>query len=316
MERIVFLERDALKANVRRPEFPHEWQDYAQTAQEQVVERLRGATIAIMNKLSLGEAELAQLPALKFIAVAATGYNMIDLESCERRGITVSNVRGYAVHAVPEHALMLMLALRRNLLAYRADVRGGAWQQATQFCLMNHPIRDLHGVTLGIIGYGALGQAVEKLTYAFGMKILISEYKGAAQARGGRTPFAEVLRASDVITLHAPLVPETRQLIGAAEFEQMKPSAILINAARGGIVDETALIEALTAGRIAGAGIDVLEHEPPRDGNPLLDLDLPNLIVTPHNAWASDQAMQTLADQLVDNLEAFVRGEPINTVTS
>ncbi|MBA3247872.1 MAG: glycerate dehydrogenase, partial [Pyrinomonadaceae bacterium] len=171
-------------------------------------------------------------------------------------------------------------------------------------------------VTLGIIGYGALGQAVEKLTYAFGMKILISEYKGAAQARGGRTPFAEVLRASDVITLHAPLVPETRQLIGAAEFEQMKPSAILINAARGGIVDETALIEALTAGRIAGAGIDVLEHEPPRDGNPLLDLDLPNLIVTPHNAWASDQAMQTLADQLVDNLEAFVRGEPINTVTS
>jgi len=319
MEHIVFLDRDALKADVRRPRFAHEWREYARTAPEQIVERLRPATIAITNKASLGEEELAQLPALKLIAVAATGYNMIDIESCRRRGVAVANVRGYAVHAVPEHTLMLMLALRRNLLRYRADVRGGEWQRATQFCLFDHPIRDLRGATLGVIGYGALGQAVAKLARAFGMKVLISERHNARTARDGRTPFAEVLRASDVVTLHTPLTDETRHLIGAAELKMMKPEAVLINVARGGVVDERALAEAVQSGTIAGAGIDVLEREPPRldgGGSPLLDLDLPNLIVTPHNAWASDEAMQALADNLVDNLEAFVRGAPVNIVTS
>ncbi|MGH9944492.1 MAG: D-2-hydroxyacid dehydrogenase [Pyrinomonadaceae bacterium] len=315
MEHIVFLDRDALRADIRRPRFPHEWRDYAQTAPGEVVARLNGATIAITNKVPLGEQELAQLPALKFIAVSATGYNMIDLESCRRRGVTVSNVRGYARHSLPEHVLMLMLALSRNLPAYREDVRRGEWQRAAQFCLLDHPIRDLHGRTLGVVGYGALGRAVEQLARAFGMKVLISEHKGTRQIRPGRAAFEEVLRASDMITLHAPLTPETRHLVGAAELRLMKPTAILINTARGGVVDEVALVEALGQGRIAGAGVDVLEREPPREGNPLLSLDLPNLIVTPHNAWASEEAMQALADQLVDNLEAFVRGEPQNTVT-
>ena len=307
MERIVFLERSTLVADIRRPAFAHTWQDYAATRPEQVVERLRGATIAIINKLPLREPELAQLPELKLIAVAATGVDMIDLAACRQRNIAVTNVRGYAVHTLPEHVLMLMFALRRNLIGYRADVQAGAWQSAPQFCLHTRTINDLHASTLGVVGYGTLGRAVAQLARAIGMNVLIAERKGAKVVRAGRTPFAEVLRTSDIITLHAPLNEASRHLVGAAEFKQMKTSALLINCGRGGLVNETALIEALRAGEIAGAGIDVLSREPPRDGNALLELDLPNLIVTPHVAWASRQAMQTLADQLIDNIEAFVK---------
>jgi len=315
MERIVFLDRDTLRADVRPPAFAHEWREYGETSPAEVVERLKGASIAVVNKVRMGDGELAQLPALKLIAVAATGTDNIDLNSCRERGISVSNVRGYATHTLPEHVLMLMLALRRNLLSYERDVRAGAWQRAGQFCLLTHPIRDLHGATLGIIGYGALGRAVERLARAVGMRTLVAERKGAGAAREGRTPFAEVLRESDILTLHTPLNDETRNLIGAAELAMMQPTAVLINCARGGVVDENALIDALGAGVIAGAGVDVLDREPPREGHPLVELDLPNLIVTPHVAWASRQAMQTLADQLIDNIEAFVRGEGRNLVT-
>jgi len=315
MERIVFLERNTLRADVRPPGFAHEWRDYGETRPAEVVERLTGASIAVVNKVRIGEGELAQLPALKLIAVAATGTDNIDLKSCRERGVSVSNVRGYATHTLPEHVFMLILALRRNLSNYRRDLRSGAWQRAEQFCLIDHPIRDLHGSTLGIIGHGALGQSVERLARAFGMNTLVAEHKGADAPRAGRTPFAEVLSASDIITLHTPLNDETRNLVGAAELASMRPTAVLINCARGGVVDEIALIEALRAGVIAGAGVDVLSREPPREGNALLELDLPNLIVTPHVAWASLQAMQTLADQLIDNIEAFVRGEGRNLVT-
>ncbi|HEX8633241.1 MAG TPA: D-2-hydroxyacid dehydrogenase [Pyrinomonadaceae bacterium] len=315
MERIVFLDRNTLTADVRPPAFAHEWREYAQTRPSEVVERLAGASIAIVNKVRIGDAELARLPALKLIAVAATGTDNLDLKSCRERGVSVSNVRGYATHTLPEHVLMLILALRRNLLSYRSDLRVGAWQRAEQFCLLTHPIRDLHGSTLGIIGHGALGRAVEHLARALGMHTLVAERKGAAVARAGRTPFAEVLRESDILTLHTPLNDETRNLIGAAELARMRPTALLINCARGGVVDEAALVEALRAGVIAGAGVDVLSGEPPREGNALLELDLPNLIVTPHVAWASLQAMQSLADQLIDNIEAFVGGEGRNLVS-
>lgn len=315
MERIVFLDRDTLRAEIRPPAFAHEWREYGQTRPGEVVERLKGATVAVVNKVKIGDAELAALPALKLIAIAATGTDNIDLKSCRARGVSVSNVRGYATHTLPEHVLMLILALRRNLASYARDVRAGEWQRAEQFCLLTHPIRDLHGSTLGIIGHGALGQAVERLARAVGLNTLVAERKGANVARDGRTPFAEVLCASDIITLHTPLNTETRHLIGAAELALMRPEAILINCARGGVVDEAALIEALRAGTIAGAGVDVLSQEPPREGNALLELDLPNLIVTPHIAWASLQAMQALADQLVDNIEAFVRGEARNLVS-
>jgi glycerate dehydrogenase len=306
LEKIVFLDRGTLKADLRRPAFAHEWVDYAETRPAEVVERLRDATIAITNKVRLGEAELSSLPELKLIAVAATGLDIIDLEYCQRRGIIVSNVRDYARHSLPEHVFMLMLSLRRNLVSYREDIHDGAWQRATQFCLLDHDIHDLHGSVLGIVGYGALGQAVEKLALAFGMRVLISEHKGAQAVRAGRTSFDETLRASDIISLHCPLTDGTRALIGAAELEKMKRHALLINTARGGLVDEAALAEGLRTGLIAGAGFDVLSSEPPRDGgNPLLDLRLPNFILTPHVAWASREAMQALADQLVENIEAF-----------
>jgi glycerate dehydrogenase len=314
MERIVFLDRDSIQARIRAPAFAHAWQDHPATAPTQVVERLHEASIAITNKVRLDAAALAQLPALRLIAVCATGTDNVDLAYCRAHAIAVANIRNYAVHAVPEHVFMMILALRRNLIAYRADLRAGRWQQADQFCLFTQPIHDLHGSTLGVIGHGALGQAVAKLAAVFGMRVLIAEHKGASTARAGYAAFDTVLREADVLTLHAPLTPATRHLIGEQELRHMKPEALLINAGRGGLVDEHALARALQAGIIAGAGIDVLSSEPPRQGNPLLDLDLPNLIVTPHVAWASGEAMQIMADQLVDNIEAFVAGRRQNRV--
>ncbi|MBZ0094478.1 MAG: D-2-hydroxyacid dehydrogenase [Sulfuricella sp.] len=315
MEHIVFLDRSTLEATIRRPAFPHRWEEYATTSPEKTAERLQEATIAITNKVPLRAETLAQLPRLKLIAEAATGVNNIDVDWCREHGIAVANIRNYAVHAVPEHVFMMILALRRNLLAYRADLQKGLWQQSDQFCLFTHPVRDIHGSTLGIIGHGALGQAVAEMAQAFGMKVLFAEHKNATAIRPGFVLFEQVLAESDVVTLHVPLTEATRNLIGAAELGRMKPSALLINAARGGVVDEAALAEALREGRIAGAGCDVLSVEPPRQGNPLLELDLPNLILTPHIAWASREAMQILADQLIGNIEAFVAGVPRNLVT-
>ncbi len=314
MERIVFLDRDSIQARIRAPAFEHAWQDHAATLPAQVVERLREASVAITNKVRLDAAALAHLPSLRLVAVCATGTDNVDLEYCRAHDIAVANIRNYAVHAVPEHVFMMILALRRNLIAYRADLRAGRWQHAEQFCLFTQPIHDLHGGTLGVVGFGALGQAVAKLAAAFGMRVLIAERKGAPTVRPGHTAFDTLLREADVVTLHAPLTPATRNLIGEAELRQMKRSALLINAGRGGLVDERALAQALQAGTIGGAGIDVLSSEPPRQGNPLLDLDLPNLIVTPHVAWASGEAMQIMADQLIDNIEAFVAGRRQNRV--
>ena len=315
MERIVFLERDTIKAEFGRPDFAHEWVEYADTRAQEVIERVRPASIIISNKLSLGEPQLAHAPDVKLIAIAATGSDCIDLDFCRRRGITVCNVRGYAVNSVPEHVLMLILALRRNLLAYRHDVQDGKWQQSKQFCLLSHPLHDIKGSTIGIIGYGSIGKSMAQLAESVGMRLLISEHRNAKSIRAGRTAFDEVLAQSDVVTLHCPLTDETRDMFGRREFELMKRSALLINTARGALIQDQALIAALREGLIAGAASDVLREEPPRQGSPLLDLNLPNFIVTPHVAWASDEATQTLADQVIDNLEAFVAGRAQNVLT-
>lgn len=314
MERIVFLERNTFKVEFRKPRFEHEWIEYDETSPHQLVERLHDATFAICNKLPLRASELSRLQKLKLIAVAATGVDNIDLDYCIQNSIAVCNARRYAGTSLPEHVLLMMLTLRRNLTAYLDDVRGGKWQEARQFCLLDHPIHDLRGTTLGIVGYGFLGKAVGKLARAVGMKLLIAERKDATTTRRGRVPFDHVLENSDVITLHCPLTAATKDLIDQPELQRMKRDSLLINAARGGLVNETALLQALQEGTIAGAAFDVLREEPPQRGNALLDVQRPNLIITPHVAWASREAMQTLADQLIDSLEAFVRGEMLNRV--
>jgi len=315
MEHIVFLERDSLDAQVRRPAFAHSWEEHGKLAAGEIVPRLQRATIAIVNKTPLRAEAIGRLPALNLIAVAATGTDNIDLAACRQRGIVVSNIRNYAVHTVPEHAFALILALRRNLIAYREDVARGLWQKSERFCLSSHPIHDLHGATLGIFGEGSLGQSVASLARAFGMRVLFADHAPPKAAGIEFTPADKVLEESDVVSLHLPATPQTLNMIGASELARMKRGALLINTARGGLVDENALADALRRGIIGGAGFDVLSVEPPALGNPLLAADIPNFILTPHVAWASREAMQSLADQLIDNVEAFARGSPRNVVS-
>jgi glycerate dehydrogenase len=308
---IVFLDRESVDAKVRRPDFPHSYKEYQSTwTQDEIVERLKDADIAIINKVPMRAETLKLLPKLKLIAVAATGTDIIDKAYCNANGITIVNIRNYAFNTVPEHVLALIFTLRRNLFAYTKDVQDGVWNKSSQFCFLTHPIRDVAGSTLGIVGYGALGKSIGKRAEALGMKVL--PYDIFPQP--GLVDFDTILTQSDIITLHVPLTPETKNMIGAKELKKMKHSAILINTARGGLVDEAALVEALKTGTIAGAGFDVLTKEPPKEGNILLDATIPNLIVTPHVAWASKEAMQILADQLIDNIEAFVAGKPQNVV--
>jgi glycerate dehydrogenase len=313
MEKIVFLDRDSLMATVRAPAFAHDWQVHGATLADQVVERLQGATIAITNKVPLRADAIAQLPGLKMIAVAATGTDNIDLAACRARGIVVSNITDYSLVSVPEHCFTLMLALRRNLLAYRADVDAGLWQASSRFCLLGHPITDLAGSRLGIVGYGALGRKVAALGRAFGMDICVTARASLPDTDVTQLPLEELLRTCDVVSLHVPLSAQTRHMIGAAELAMMKPGALLINTARGGLVDEAALAAVLASGAIS-AGFDVLSQEPPVPDNPLLGLRLPNFILTPHTAWASSGAQQILADMLIDNIEAYVAGTPLNVV--
>jgi glycerate dehydrogenase len=315
--RIVFLDRATIGPTVTltRPRFAHEWAEHDSTAAAEVAERLAGATIAITNKVPIRAATLAALPDLRMIAVAATGYDVVDVAACKERGIVVANVRGYAAHTVPEHTFALILALRRSLIGYRQDVIAGEWQRAGQFCFFNHPIGDLHGATLGIIGEGTIGQAVARLGEAFGMRTLFAAHKGVSGLGPLYTPWDEVLETSDVITLHAPLMPATRNVIALPEFRQMKRRPLLINASRGGLVNEEDLVKALDQGLIAGAGFDCLSAEPPGDDHPFWRiLERPNVIVTPHVAWASAEAMQEVWDQVIANLENFERGTPSNVV--
>jgi len=308
---IAFLDRASLGATLKTPNFPHAYRDYDSTAPAEVAERLKGVTICITNKVPLRAETLAQLPDLKLIAVAATGTDIVDKQAAKARGITVVNIRNYAFNTVPEHVFAMIFALRRNLIAYREDVRRGVWQTVDTFCFFPHPIHDLRGATLGIVGFGVLGKALARLAEAFDMMVLATDLVPGP----GLLDLEAVLKGSDIVSLHCPLTPQTRNMIGAAELRLMRREAILINASRGGLVDEAALVEAVRSGVIAGAGFDVLTNEPPKQGNVLLGLlDMPNFILTPHVAWASREAMQMLADQLIDNINAFVAGKPRNVV--
>jgi glycerate dehydrogenase len=314
----VFLDRDSLDHGDLQLDglfatLP-EWQVYGATEPEQTAARIADAEVVISNKVVLDEAALAAAPRLKLIAIAATGTNNIDLEATARRGISVCNVRRYATPSVVQHVFALLLNLTRHLGDYRQAVAQGRWQQSRQFCLLDYPIHELNGRTLGIVGYGELGEAVARAaSQAFGMEVLLAQRPGAP-AQPGRIPLPALLPQLDVLSLHCPLTAATRGLIGEAELALLPPHAILINTARGGIVDETALANALRAGRLGGAGVDVLEKEPPAADSPLLADDIPNLIVTPHIAWASRESRQRLTDQLEQNIRAFLAGKPQNLV--
>lgn len=317
--RIVFLDRDTIGPSVElsRPRFAHEWIEYGTTALDDVAERLAGATVAITNKVPIREQHLDVLPRLRMIAVAATGYDMVDHAVCRQRGIVVSNVRGYAVNTVPEHAFALILTLRRNLIGYRQAVIEGEWQKAGGFCFFSYPIGELAGATLGIMGEGAIGQAVARLGQAFGMTTLFAAHKGVEGLGPLYTPFDEVLERSDVITLHCPLMPSTRNMIGMAEFRKMRKKPLLINTARGGLVVERDAVQALEEGLISGLGFDCLTAEPPAADHPFAAiLNRPNVVVTPHVSWAGQQARQSLWDQVIGHIEAYHAGQPTNNVAT
>jgi glycerate dehydrogenase len=314
---IVFLDGESLSAEtrLRAPAFPHRLTVHERSSAAEVAERIRDAEIVITNKVPVRADAIAAATRLRMIAVCATGTDMVDVKAARERGIIVSNVRDYATTTVPEHVFALIFALRRSLLAYRDSVRAGRWQTASQFCFLDHPIGDLAGSTIGIVGRGSLGRAVADIARAFRMEVLFAGRKGDPAPPEPHVPFDEMLRRSDIVTLHCPLTPETRNLIGAAEFAAMARQPILINASRGGLVDENALGDALRSGRIAGAGFDVATSEPPPADHPLMELvGMPNFILTPHVAWASRAGQQALADQLVDNIDAFRRGTPRNVV--
>lgn len=280
----------------------------------QVVERLQGAQVAISNKVPLTAETLAALPDLKLILVAATGTNNVDLPAAQRLGITVCNSQGYGTPSVAQHTLMLMLALATRLPDYHNAVQSGRWQQASQFCLLDFPISELNGKTLGILGAGELGSAVARLAEAFGMRVLLGQLPGRP-AQPDRLPLSELLPQLDVLSLHCPLTPVTAQLINRQHLDLLPRHAWLINTARGGLLDEQAVADALREGRLGAAALDVLSVEPPTADNPLLAGDIPNLLITPHSAWGSREARQRIVGQLAENAAAFFAGQPRRVVT-
>lgn len=284
------------------------------TAPEQVAQRLQGASVAVSNKVVLDAAVIAACPDLKLILVAATGTNNVDLQAARERGIVVCNCQGYGTPSVAQHTLALLLALATRLPDYQQAVAAGKWGQARQFCLLDFPIVELEGKTLGLLGHGELGGAVARLAEAFGMRVLLGQLPGRPP-REDRLELEELLPQVDALTLHCPLNESTRNMIGAAQLALLKPGAFVVNTARGGLIDEQALADALRAGHLGGAATDVLTVEPPVDGNPLLAADIPRLIVTPHSAWGAVEARQRIVGQLAENARAFLAGAPRRVVS-
>jgi glycerate dehydrogenase len=308
----VFLDADTLGNDVDLSPIEAvagEMVKHPRTSPEQVQERIRGFDTVLVNKVVLSREHFEACPELKTVAVVATGLNNIDKDAAKDHSVTVMNVTNYGRSTVAQHTMALILALATRLVDYDKDVRAGRWGQSSMFCLMDHPIMELEGRTLGVVGYGDLGQGVVERAKAFGMNIVLGARPGQATGEVDgypRIPLDELLPKVDVLSLHCLLTDDTRNMIGARELKMMKKEALLINTSRGGLVDEQALADALRAGTIGGAGFDVLTEEPPRNGNALLADDIPNLIVTPHSAWASREARQRIVDITARNLSSLV----------
>lgn len=314
---VVFLDRATIPTQItlKAPDFEHVWVEFDFTRPEQVNERIADADIVLTNKVVLNGEQLSNAKKLRLIAVSATGVNNVDLSYCANNNIAVTNVQGYATQSVPEHVVAMLFALKRNIVGYHQDIAAGEWQRHKQFCFFTHPIQDVAGSTLGIIGSGGLGQATANLAKSLGMNVMFAERKGVQDCREGYLPFELVLQLADAITLHCPLTDETQNLIGERELNMMKSSSVLVNAGRGGLVDEQALVAALKENKIAGAGVDVFTQEPADESNVLIaNMAMPNLLLTPHVAWGSDSSIQKLADILIDNINVFVEGRSQNRV--
>ena len=329
---------------LEKPSFPCEWKTYKITEPSEVLERIQDIDIAIINKVVLNREVLEKTEKLKLIALAATGYNIVDLDCCKEKGILVCNIRDYAFDSVPEHTFALILALRKNILGYKKALQDGLWQESGQFCLFLEPVHCLSGSRLGIIGSGSLGQAVAKLGEAFGMDVCFAQRKFAerkfAQRKFDRRkeeknssqqfqqkfsqnngfsnkylPFEEIIETSSVISVHCPLLPETKDLISKKELKKMRKDCLLINNSRGGIVNEADLVEAIKEKRIAGAGIDVVTEEPPGLSHPYHSiLNYPNFILTPHTAWIGLSTIKRAWNQVIENIENFKKGKPTRVV--
>ena len=287
---------------------------YDDTDDDQMAERIAGAEIVLGNKVILSEKLFDAAPSMRLIGLTATGTDYVDLEAARQRGIAVCNIRAYCTQSVAEHVFGCLLSLAHNLGTYVADVRDGAWQEADNFCMLTYPINELSAMTLGLVGYGELGKGVARIAETFNMDVIVAARPGSNEIPDGRVSMQELLQRADAISLHCPLNDTTRNLFGAAEFKTMKKTAILINTARGPLVDSQALADALRAGEIAAAAIDVLPQEPPIDGDPLLDYEGINLMVTPHTAWGTLTARQGAIDELTANIAAFLDGKKRNRV--
>lgn len=284
------------------------------TSDDQIVERICDAEFVFANKTHLTDALFSAATKLRFVGLIATGTDNIDLDSAKRHGVAVCNIRGYCTRSVTEHVFGLLLTLTHNLHRYTAAVKNGAWQTSQDVCMLSYPLRELSTMTMGIVGYGNLGEGVARRARNFDMDVIVSARPGSDTTADDRVSFGELLQRSDVISLHCPLTEQARGLFAANEFRQMKSSAILINTARGALVDSAALADALRSGEIAGAGIDVLPEEPPVNGDPLLDYSDDNLLITPHIAWGTDRSRQDSIHELAANVAAFLNGEERNRI--